>query len=180
MLRRKQSDRSYCQCYKKTGTFINNSILDGDSTTSALGVADNNFESYYQINDWDDAVAYHTGNEGWGLTVELDQAYRMDRFAIAAPDDSTYYTNAAVYYWDNGVKKKASGLSLQRKTDVNGRAYYEITLADPIVAQKVQFGLQVSYYGTHRIQGGGVAAFRNMILWQMISGLCIQMICIFL
>ena len=86
------------------------------------------------------------------MTVQLDQSFLMDRFALAAPDDSTYYTNAAVYYWKNGVKVKAEGLSLQRKTDSNGRAYYEITLAKPIEADKVQFGLQVSYYRAYRIQ----------------------------
>lgn len=137
---------------RRAGTSVYSSKLDGDSSTSALAVADNDFQSYYQINDWDDAVAYHTGNEGWGLTVELDQAYKMNRFAIAAPDDSTYYTGAAVYYWKDDVKKKAEGMNFQRKTDENGRAYYEITLSKPIEANKVQFGLQVSYYGTHRIQ----------------------------
>lgn len=137
---------------RRAGTSVSGSRLDGDSSTSALAVADNDFQSYYQINDWDDAVAYHTGNEGWGLTVQLDGAYKMNRFAIAAPDDSMYYSNAAVYYWKDGAKKKAEGMSLQRKTDKNGRAYYEITLSKPIETDKVQFGFQVSYYGAHRIQ----------------------------
>ena len=131
---------------------MESSALDEGNSTGALGVADNNFVSYYQINDWDDAVSYHNGNEGWGLTVQLDQTFKMDRFAIAAPDDSTYYSGAAVYYWEGGVKKKAQGMSFQRKEDGNGRAYYEINLTDPIETDKVQFGLQVSYYGTHRIQ----------------------------
>lgn len=137
---------------KRKDTLMYNSPLDAESETSALGVADNNFESYYQINDWDDAVAYHTGNEGWGLTVQLDQVFRMNRFAIAAPDDSMAYTNAAVFYWKDGVKTRAEGLSLQRKTDKNGRAYYEITLSSPIEADKIQFGLQVSTYGALKIQ----------------------------
>lgn len=137
---------------RRAGTLMESSALDEGNSTGALGVADNNFVSYYQINDWDDAVSYHNGNEGWGLTVQLDQTFKMDRFAIAAPDDSTYYSGAAVYYWEGGVKKKAQGMSFQRKEDGNGRAYYEINLTDPIETDKVQFGLQVSYYGTHRIQ----------------------------
>ena len=137
---------------RRAGTRMESSALDEGNDTGALGVADNHFASYYQINDWDDAVSYHTGNEGWGLTVQLDQTFKMDRFAIAAPDDSTYYSGAAVYYWEGGVKKKAQGMSFQRKTDSNGRAYYEINLTDPIETDQVQFGLQVSYYGTHRIQ----------------------------
>lgn len=128
------------------------SALDEGNGTGALGVADNDFASYYQINDWDDAVAYHTGDEGWGLTVQLDQSFKMDRFAIAAPDDSTYYSDASVYYWEEGVRKKAQGMSLQRKTDGNGRAYYEINLASPIETDKLRFGFQVDYYGAHRIQ----------------------------
>lgn len=137
---------------RRAGTSMVSSTLDDGNGTSALGIADNNFASYYQINDWDDAVSYHTGNEGWGLTVQLDQAFKMDRFAIAAPDDSTYYTGAAVYYWEGGARKKADGMILQRKTDSNGRSYYEITLGKPIETDKVQFGFQVSYYGSHRIQ----------------------------
>ena len=68
----------------------------------------------------------------------------MDRFAVAAPDDSTYYTDAAVYYWKDGVKQKVQGLSLQRKSDPNGRSYYEINLAQPIESDQIQLGLQVS------------------------------------
>ncbi len=135
---------------RRAGTMMYNSPLDHD--VSALGIADNDFSSYYQINDWDDAVMYHTGNEGWGLTIQLDQSFQMDRFAVAAPDDSTYYTDAAVYYWKDGVKQKAQGLSLQRKSDPNGRSYYEINLAQPIESDQIQLGLQVSYYGTRRIQ----------------------------
>ena len=90
------------------------------------------------------------------MTVELDQAYKMNRFAIAAPDDSTYYTGNSILL-ERWCKKKAEGMNFQRKTDENGRVYYEITLSKPIEANKVQFGLQVSYYGTHRIQ---VAEFR--------------------
>lgn len=144
---------------KRQGTTMYNSPLDVDSSTSALGVVDNDFESYYQINDWDDAVAYHTGNEGWGLTIELDQTFTMDRFAIAAPDDSMKYTGAAVYYWKDGAKKRADGVSLKRKTDENDRAYYEITLSSPIQTDKIQFGLQVSYYGAHKIQAAEIRLY---------------------
>ena len=129
---------------KRKDTLMNNSPLDADSETSALGIADNNFESYYQINDWDDAVAYHTGNEGWGLTVELDGTFKMNRFAIAAPDESISYSGAAIYHWEDGEKKRAEGLRLQQKKDVNGRIYYEITLSNPIETDKFQLGLQTS------------------------------------
>lgn len=57
---------------RRSGTMMESSALDEGKGTSAFGIADNNFASYYQINDWDDAVAYHTGNEGWGLTVQLE------------------------------------------------------------------------------------------------------------
>lgn len=137
---------------RRAGTSVVNSKLDEGNSTGALAAVDNDFQSYYQINDWDDAVVYHTGDEGWGLTVQLDGTYKMDRFAVAAPDDSTYYSASAVYYWKDGVRQKAEGASMQRKTDKNGRAYYEIRLAGPVETDKVQFGLQVSYYGAHRIQ----------------------------
>ena len=37
---------------RRAGTSVYSSKLDEDSSTSALAVADNDFQSYYQINDW--------------------------------------------------------------------------------------------------------------------------------
>ena len=57
-----------------------NSPLDKDST-SALGAADNDYSSYYQMEDWDDGVAYP--GEGKGLTFTFDKPYKMNYIAFA-------------------------------------------------------------------------------------------------
>ncbi|MDE5894276.1 MAG: M60 family metallopeptidase, partial [Acetatifactor sp.] len=54
----------------------------------------------------------------------------------------TGYFYAKVRYWDeNGTQTNVSGVSLQRKTDADGRYYYVLKLSQPINAKKIQFGL---------------------------------------
>lgn len=123
-----------------TGTMVDSSLDEG---MSAKGIVDNNFASYYHLADWDDAVNYHKWD--WGLTVELDQECTMDRITFAAPDDSYQYSRAAVYYLNKeGKETEVSGVTLLRKTAENGRNYYLIKLAEPIVSSRVRIGVCTS------------------------------------
>lgn len=125
-----------------------NSPLDDAASLSANGLVDDSYESYYQLQDWDDAVSYHPWQ--WGTTVQLDQEYTMDRFTLAAPLDSATYSNAAIYYWDSAQNKEvqANGVSIQQKDDGQGRKYYTIKLRKPITTNRVRFGIQT--YGSYR------------------------------
>lgn len=124
---------------RSVGAMIN-STLDPSGTVSALGLVDHDFDSYYYLNDWDEAVSYHQYQ--WGLKFELDQAYTMDRVSFAAPADSINYAQAALYYWEKESNKevKASGSVLQTKTDSKGRKYYTIKLSQPITSHKIRLG----------------------------------------
>lgn len=130
---------------RSVGAMINSS-LDSDGTASALGLVDNDYDSYYYLNDWDEAVSYHQYQ--WGLKFELDQAYTMDHVSFAAPADSIKYSQAALYYWNAETNKeeKASGSTLQTKTDKNGRTYYTIKLSKPITSDRIRLGVNTNGY----------------------------------
>lgn len=126
-----------------------------DEGMSAKGIVDNNFASYYHLEDWDDAVNYH--KKEWGLTVELDQACTMDRITFAAPDDSYKYAQAAVYYLNEaGEEVTAPGVTLLRKTSENGRAYYLIKMKEPITSHCVRIGVSTS----NNVRNIGIAEVR--------------------
>ncbi len=125
----------------RTRGVMNDSPLDGEDTKTALGVVDGNFASYCFIEDWDEGVEYH---DNYGITVELDQEYTMDRFTFAAPDNGCRYSRTAVHYWDAAqgkeVKVPSNEIRLSEKKDANGRVYYVIKLAEPVTTSRVRLG----------------------------------------
>lgn len=117
-----------------------NSPLDEGKTNSALGAADNDFGSYYQMEDWDDGGLYH--GEGKGLTFTFDQPYEMNYITFAEAEELGNYSNASVFWYDgaNPNGKQAAVKAVLKKRDENGRSYYMIKLAEPVTAQKLRLG----------------------------------------
>lgn len=115
------------------------SPLDKDGS-SALGTVDKDAASCYQVLDWDDGASYPAATKG--LLFTLDDYYEMNYITFAEVEDIGYYSGAYVYYYDaehpEGVAAK--NLSLLQRTDVNGRKYYLIKLAEPVRANKVRLG----------------------------------------
>ncbi|MCM1046268.1 MAG: M60 family metallopeptidase [Candidatus Gastranaerophilales bacterium] len=120
---------------------MKDSPLDVQAGT-AWGTVDHDPSSYYLKNSWDDG-GYNYMDLGKGLTYEFDQAYKIDTIAfydLTSRDTGYFY--AKVRYWDeNGKQTDVSGVSLQRKTDAEGRIYYVLKLPQPVNAKKLQFGL---------------------------------------
>ncbi len=120
------------------GSMVSSS-LDSDKN-SALGTVDKDAASYYQVLDWDDGASYPAATKG--LLFTLDDYYEMNYITFAEVEDIGYYSGAYVYYYDEehpeGVAAK--NLSILQRTDVNGRKYYLIKLAEPIKANKVRLG----------------------------------------
>ncbi len=116
------------------------SPLDEGSAGSALGAADNDYGSYYQMEDWDDGVSYP--GEGKGLTFTFDQPYEMNYIAFAEADELGSYSNASVYWYDeeHPEGQQAPVRSFLKKKDENGRSYYVIKLAEPVKTQKIRLG----------------------------------------
>lgn len=98
------------------------SPLDAENAKSALGVFDNLYTSYYNISDWDDGCAYYGKDKG--VTVTLDQSYHVGYISFAQAIEQRALYSVSVYA--DGVK--VPDVSLVKRTDENGRAWYLIKL----------------------------------------------------
>ena len=74
---------------------MQNSTLDSGDT--ALGVFDNDYASYYRLNDWDDGATYP---DDGGIRVTLDDSYQIGMISLAQPEDSGYYGRVRLYAKD--------------------------------------------------------------------------------
>lgn len=110
---------------------------------SALGLFDNNYNSYMEVKDWDYAGAYPAGPGGKkGIIVELDDFYSVGMISLAEPIDRGSYTYASVYYWDkDGKQQAASNISIVRRSAGNNRWYYLIKFKEAVETNKLMFGI---------------------------------------
>lgn len=123
------------------------SKLDEGSKDSALGLVDNDYSSYYYMEDWDEGGVYAAA--GKGLYVTFDAEYKMNYIMFAEVEDAGSYNGGSLYYYDlDGTEHKATVASVVQKTDVNGRKYYMMKLAQPITTSKVRIGF--TRYGAWR------------------------------
>ena len=125
------------------GSMVASSLDTGKQ--SALGVVDKDYGSCYQVLDWDDGAAYVAPNKG--LLFKLDDYYEMSYITFAEPEDIASYAGVSVYYYDREHPEGtyAQNPAVLQRTDVNGRKYYLIKLAQPITANKVRLGFSRGY-----------------------------------
>lgn len=109
---------------------------------TAWGTVDNNPVSYHYHGTWDSG-GFNPLQENGGLVYEFDEAYEMEAFALQeASVQNTGYGYIQVRYWDeNGTRKELGKVSIEAKSDSQGRTYYLIRLPRMIRAKKLQFGL---------------------------------------
>ena len=112
-------------------------------TGTAWGSVDNNAASYYLLNSWDSGGFNPLGKGG--LFFEFDQAYKMQMITLQEPvEQDLSYAYAQIRYWDADGKETLldrSQVSVRKKTDEEGRAYYMLRLQQPVTAKKIQIGL---------------------------------------
>lgn len=123
------------------------SVLDADSSDSALGIVDDDYNSYYEMGDWDEGGVYPASNKG--LYVTFDAEYRMNYITFAEVEDVTAYTGGSFYYYDqDGTEHNMPVASVVQKTDANGRKYYLMKLKEAVTTGKVRVGF--TRYGNYR------------------------------
>lgn len=116
------------------------SPLDAQSGT-AWGTVDHDPASYYWKENWDDGGYNALGQNG--LIYEFDQAYQMDTIALeeVAPQNLAYFYAKACTWDENGVRSDWGNISIQKKTDQDGRPYYVLKLPKAASVKKIQIGL---------------------------------------
>lgn len=124
-----------------TGVSMQNSPLDTNPGT-AWGTVDHDASSCLYADTWD-IGGFNPMGANHGVTYEFDQAYKLDTIAFHdATSRDTGYSYVKVRYWDeHGTKHDVQGVSLQRRTDADGRTYYVIKLPQAVNAKKIQFGI---------------------------------------
>lgn len=121
-----------------------NSALDTQKN-SGLGLVDNDYASYWYKEDWDDGVNYPESTKG--MTVTLDQEYKMNYFTFAAADQKYGFNTVRVEYWNEADMQNArtAGARLLEKYDVNDNPYYIVKLDETIKAKKIKMSIGRTY-----------------------------------
>ncbi len=104
---------------------------------SALGLVDNNYNSYWIKNDWDDGVAYPANDRGMNIT--LDGNYKMNFMTFAAYDETLSLSTVRIDYWNSNDNTQYSvGSRLLRKLDSNENPYYIVKFDNAVTANKIR------------------------------------------
>ncbi len=115
------------------------SALDTAGGT-ALGTADKDASSYYEFATWDSGGYNAMGSHG--VTWEFDKPYKIQTLALSEPvPQSPQYGYARVAWTDENGKQTVEQVSIQRRLDSNGRAYYWLRLAQPVTTSKLRIAL---------------------------------------
>ncbi len=139
------------------GSMIDSSL--DEEGGSAWGTVDHDPASYYYRGTWDDGGFNSIGNNG--LFYEFDEAYDMQRIALfesICGSPEFFYTR--INYWDENGNKTALGrLNVSKKTDKEGRKYFQIDLPAKITAKRIQIAL-ANYSASGRINVAEVYFYR--------------------
>ncbi len=121
------------------GAMVNSQLDKGDAKT-ALGAADKDFGSYYQMKDWDDGAHYESENKG--LIFTFDQPYKMNYITFAESENLGTYTNVSVFWYDRESAgwKRVEHLRLLEKRDANNTRYYAIKLNQAVTTDQLRLG----------------------------------------
>ena len=125
------------------GSHMVDSPLDKD-TRSGLGLADNSFSSYWMKEDWDDGVFYKPSGDEKGITLTLDNSYKMSYLTFGTTDYAYSFQNAAVWYWDKDGQRRELNSRLLQKLDENNNTYYLLKFEKAIETDKLQFCLSTA------------------------------------
>lgn len=127
--------------------FMKDSPLDEGSSTSALGVVDGDYTSFYQLNDWDDGAMYP---DNGGLRFTFDQPYHIGAIALAQPEDLGIYGHVRLLATDeNGKEQLVSGVTIGQRTSENGRKYYYIKIPGGVTTQSLRLCVGHMYGGNY-------------------------------
>lgn len=152
---------------------VDSKLDEGVAGKSALGIVDDDYTSYWTVTDWDDGVAYPASDRG--MTVTLDNDYKMKYITFTAANPEGAFQYARVDYWDsqNATKKRNVGASLLSKQDEHRNTYYIIWLDEAITANKVQISLGRGY-GNFKMKVGEIHFHKYDSLEEDIMGLFVD------
>lgn len=119
--------------------YMVNSKLD-NTGNSALGLFDNDYESYWQTNTWETG-GYNDAPNG-GVKVNFDSKYTIDEIRFVEYIDQASFPFIRLYYYNEN--NELQRMSFQWKTtqmkDSNGRVQYRLKFDHPITVNSLTIG----------------------------------------
>lgn len=114
-----------------------------DSGDTALGVVDNDFASWYGLDDWDDGAAYP---DNGGIRVNFDGKYNVGSISLTQSEDRGYYGNARVFAKnEKGNEYQIAGTTIVQRTAENGRKYYTIKIPGGVTTNYLRVCVGYTY-----------------------------------
>lgn len=132
---------------QKSGKMIDSSL---DSGTTAWGLVDDDYGSYWYKGDWDDGVMYPSG-ENKGMIVGFDDYYEMDTITMATANDKNGFSEARVWYWNESGVRTEIPASITKLKDANNFPYYKVKLQEAVKTNKIQICLRNYYSWTMEV-----------------------------
>ena len=103
--------------------YMKDSPLDSGST--ALGIADSDYTSWYGLDDWDDGATYP---DNGGVRVTFDGTYHIGTISLAQIEDRGSYGRVRLFARDEAGKEyEVPGTSIVKRSD-GSRSYYTIKI----------------------------------------------------
>lgn len=118
------------------------------NTYWAYGTVDNNYDSYWmKPNDWDDGISYLDNNFARGITISLDEEYKMSYLTFTDANLDGEPSLVRILYWNKakGEERQEVKADLIRRTDDNGHPYFIARFHEPIIAQRIMMCLGTGY-----------------------------------
>lgn len=96
-----------------------------DSGKTAWGVVDNDFTSWYGLDDWDDGAAYP---DNGGVRVTFDARYHIGSLSLSPSEDRGTYGNVRLYArGEDGREYQVPGVTIAKHSD-GSQNYYTIKI----------------------------------------------------
>lgn len=116
-----------------------------DSGKTAWGAVDNDFTSWYGLDDWDDGATYP---DAGGLRVTFDDTYKIGSISLTQIEDRGSYGAVIVYArGEDGREYKVPGVSLVKHSD-GSRSYYTIKIAGGVTTDYLRVCVGYTYWNS--------------------------------
>ena len=116
-----------------------------DSGKTAWGILDNDFASWYGMDDWDDGASYP---DNGGVRVTFDAAYTIGSISLAQSEDKSYYGNVRVYARGEGGREyQVPGVTITRHT-AGSRSYHTIKIPGGVTTDYLRVCVGYVYWNS--------------------------------
>lgn len=116
-----------------------------DSGKTAWGAVDNDYTSWYGLDDWDDGAVYP---DNGGLRVTFDGQYTIGTISLAQIEDRGAYGNVRLFARGaDGKEIQLSGVTIVKRSD-GSRSYYTIKIPGGVTTDYLRVCVGYTYANT--------------------------------